>query len=123
MASARVIRQPEADWPCLAVCMRAATCGHYLTQSTKSDLSGDIARTERALQDALNDLRILVSLGQRDAESRALIQRCQELSTLLEGACARLPMGDDEDATRAAAGHLAAHLVILEREVDQAPLH
>ena len=86
-------------------------------------LSGEIARTERALQDALNELRVLVSRGRRDHQARDLILRCNELTALLTQACERLPKGDDEDATRTAARYLAAHLVILEREVEQAPLH
>jgi hypothetical protein len=86
-------------------------------------LAGAIARTERALQDALNDLRARVSLGKRDQESRALVQRCHELSTRLTEACSLLGPGGDEQATRSAAEYLAAHLVILEREVDQIPLH
>jgi hypothetical protein len=87
------------------------------------DLSAEIARTERALQDALNELRGLVSRGRRDREAHDLIDRCNTLATRLTQACERLPQGDDEDATRAAARYLAAHLVILEREVEQAPLH
>ena len=86
-------------------------------------LAGEIARTERALQDALNDLRVRVSQGRRDGEARALITRCRELAATLTRACERLADSDDENATRAAARYLAAHLVILEREVEQAPLH
>ena len=94
-----------------------------MTVSLDSVLTGEIARTERALQDALNDLRIRVSLGKRDHEAQELIRRCQALAITLREACSRLGAGDDEDATRAAADYLAAHLVILEREVEQAPLH
>ena len=83
----------------------------------------EIARTERALQDALNELRVRVSTGRRDDESRELVRHCKELADLLTEACAKLGAGSDEDATRAAAEYLAAHLVILEREVEQAPLH
>ena len=86
-------------------------------------LTGEIARTERALQDALNDLRVRISQGRRDAEARALVIRCRDLCAALTGACARLGSSEDENATRSAAHYLAAHLVILEREVEQAPLH
>ena len=91
--------------------------------STDPDLTMEIARTERALQDALNELRARVSAAKRDDESRELIRHCKELAELLHEACSKLGAGDDEDATRSAAEYLAAHLVILEREVDQAPLH
>ena len=94
-----------------------------VTRAPDPDLTGEIARTERALQDALNDLRVRVSLGKRDQASHELIRRCRDLCELLRDFCARLPAGDDEDATRSAAEYLAAHLVILEREVAQAPLH
>jgi hypothetical protein len=94
-----------------------------VTSTTDPDLTGEIARTERALQDALNDLRVRVSLGKRDQEAHELIRRCRDLCDLLRDFCTRLPAGDDEDATRSAAEYLAAHLVILEREVEQAPLH
>ena len=86
-------------------------------------LAGEIARTERALQDALNDLRVRVSQGRRDAEARTLVTRCRDLTHALMRACERLGNSDDENATRSAARYLAAHLVILEREVEQAPLH
>jgi hypothetical protein len=86
-------------------------------------LAAHIARTERALQDALNELRVRVSQGRRDPEARALVERCRDLSGRLAGACERLGDSDDENATRSAARYLAAHLVILEREVEQAPLH
>lgn len=87
------------------------------------DLTMEIARTERALQDALNELRARVSAAKRDDESRELVRHCKELAELLREACSKLGPGDDEDATRSAADYLAAHLVILEREVEQAPLH
>jgi hypothetical protein len=87
------------------------------------ELTLEIARTERALQDALNELRVRVSTGRRDDEARDLVRHCKELAELLRDACHKLPEGDDEDATRSAADYLAAHLVILEREVEQAPLH
>ena len=64
-----------------------------------------------------------VSNGKRDDESRELVRHCKELAELLREACAKLGSGTDEDATRAAAEYLVAHLVILEREVEQAPLH
>jgi hypothetical protein len=64
-----------------------------------------------------------VSTGKRDDESRELVRHCKELTELLREACGKLGHGSDEDATRAAAEYLAAHLVILEREVEQAPLH
>src|SRR3954447_17510997 len=104
---------------------RRAGCRRAAAMSEKADaaLTAEIARTERALQDALNDLRVRVSLGQRDRESRKLIARCRELGRVLTRACDRLGDSDDENATRAAAHYLAAHLVILEREVEQAPLH
>lgn len=86
-------------------------------------LSAEIARTERALQDALNDLRVRVSQGRRDGEARALVVRCRDLAADLIRACERLGTSEDENATRSAAHYLAAHLVILEREVEQAPLH
>jgi hypothetical protein len=86
-------------------------------------LAGEIARTERALQDALNELRVRVSYGRRDAEARTLIVKCRDLAAALTHACERLGNSDDENATRSAARYLAAHLVILEREVEQAPLH
>ena len=88
-----------------------------------AELSVQIARTERALQDALNDLRVRVSQGRRDAEARALVTRCRDLCAALTHACERLGDSEDENATRSAAHYLAAHLVILEREVEQAPLH
>ena len=64
-----------------------------------------------------------MSTGKRDDESRELVRHCRELAELLREACGKLGSGSDEDATRAAAEYLAAHLVILEREVEQAPLH
>jgi hypothetical protein len=87
------------------------------------DLASEIARTERAMQDALNALRDRVAQGKRDREARALIARCRALGETLLAACERLGATDDERATRAAAEYLLAHLVILEREVDQVPLH
>lgn len=64
-----------------------------------------------------------VSTGRRDGEARELVRHCKELAELLHEACNKLGPGDDESATRSAADYLAAHLVILEREVEQAPLH
>ena len=87
------------------------------------ELTLEIPSTERAMQDALNELRVGVSTGRRDDEARELVRHCKELAELLREACHKLPEGDDEDATRSAADYLAAHLVILEREVEQAPLH
>ena len=94
-----------------------------MTGGADPELASDIARAERALQDALNELRVRVSQGRRDDASRELVRRCKDLARLLREACGRLPNGDDEDATRAAAEYLAAHVVILEREVEQVPLH
>lgn len=76
-------------------------------RTPRQELHLEIARVERALRDAVDDLRVRLRTTPEDPECAARIARCLALSTQLLGAVNLLGPGEDEDATRAAARGLA----------------
>jgi hypothetical protein len=76
-------------------------------RTPRQELHLEIARVERALRDAVDDLRIRLRRTPEDAECAARVARCLAMSTQLLGAVNLLGPGEDEDATRAAARGLA----------------
>jgi len=77
------------------------------TRTPRQELYLEIARVERTLRDAVDDLRARLRNDVDDAECVPRIARCLTLSTQLLGAVDLLGPGEDEDATRAAARGLA----------------
>jgi len=80
---------------------------HPETNSPRQALYLEIARVERALRDAVDDLRARLRATPDDPECAARGARCLALSAQLLGAVSLLGPGEDEDATRAAARGLA----------------
>ena len=76
-------------------------------RTPRQELHLEIARVERALRDAVDDLRVRLRRTPEDPECAARIARCLALSSQLLGAVDLLGPGEDEDATRAAARGLA----------------
>lgn len=76
-------------------------------RTPRQELHLEIARVERALRDAVNDLRDRLAQRPDDPECDVRAVRCLDLSTQLLGAVELLGPGEDEDATRAAARGLA----------------
>ena len=76
-------------------------------RTPRQELHLEIARVERALRDAVNDLRERLKHRPDDPECDVRAVRCLDLSTQLLGAVELLGPGEDEDATRAAARGLA----------------
>jgi hypothetical protein len=76
-------------------------------RTPRQELHLEIARVERSLRDAVDDLRARLRESPDDPECAARIERCLALSTHLLGAVSLLGPGEDEDATRAAARGLA----------------
>ena len=77
------------------------------TRTPRQELHLEIARVERALRDAVDDLRARLREDPAHPECQARVERCLALSTQLLGAVNLLGPGEDEDATRAAARGLA----------------
>jgi hypothetical protein len=76
-------------------------------RTPRQELYLEIARVERALRDAVDDLRLRLRHNPDDPECAVRGARCLALSTQLLGAVDLLGPGEDEDATRAAARGLA----------------
>lgn len=76
-------------------------------RTPRQELHLEIARVERALRDAVNDLQAFLRADADDPQLGARVERCLALSTQLLGAVNLLGPGEDEDATRAAALGLA----------------
>jgi len=76
-------------------------------RTPRQELHLEIARVERALRDAVAELRERVRTAGGAPETALLATRCIALCTQLLGATDLLGPGEDEDATRAAARGLA----------------
>jgi hypothetical protein len=76
-------------------------------RTPRQELHLEIARVERALRDAVNELQTCLRANPDDPQFSAHAARCLALSTQLLGAVSLLGPGEDEDATRAAARGLA----------------
>ena len=76
-------------------------------RTPRQELHLEIARVERALRDAVDDLRERLRTHPDDPECAACAARCLALCAQLLGAVDLLGPGEDEDATRAAARGLA----------------
>jgi hypothetical protein len=76
-------------------------------RTPRQELYLEIARVERALRDAVDDLREMLRAGMPDAQCALLANRCLALSTQMLSAVDLLGPGEVEDATRAAARGLA----------------
>ena len=72
-------------------------------RTPRQELHLEIARVERALRDAVDELRARLRADPDDPECAPLTTRCLALGTQLLGAVDLLGPGEDEDATRAAA--------------------
>ena len=85
-------------------------------RTPRQELHLEIARVERALRDAVEDLRRRLRIDPDDPERVACAVRCLALSSQLLGAVDLLGPGEDEDATRATARGLADLVYRLGRE-------
>ena len=76
-------------------------------RTPRQELHLEIARVERALRDAVDDLRQWVRDDPADPRCVPQLERCLALAAQLLGAVDLLGPGEDEDATRATAHGLA----------------
>jgi hypothetical protein len=76
-------------------------------RTPRQELHLEIARVERTLRDAVDELRERLRAEVRDPQCVSIANRCIALSTQLLGAVDLLGPGEDEDATRAAAHGLS----------------
>jgi hypothetical protein len=89
-------------------------------RSPRQELYLEIARTERALREALDDLRRRLRVDRNDPRIAELAADCRALSAQLQSCTSLIGPGHDEDATRAVADGLALRLRDLLREIGEA---
>jgi hypothetical protein len=86
-------------------------------RSPRQELYLEIARTERALREGLDDLRRRLRVDRSDPRIPELAADCEALSAQLQSCMNLIGPGHDEDATRAVADGLALRLRGLLREI------
>jgi len=91
--------------------------------SSDGALIAEIAAAEQALREALLELVQRLSEGKRGKATDELMQHCREMAEILSSAVGQLGEGPDEDATRAMAARMLAHLVEIERGLKRSGLH
>ena len=89
----------------------------------RDDALAEIAHIEQGLSKAMRELNERLLAGRRDPDTDDLMQHCREMAVLLKGAVADLGHGEQADMLRQVAGHMAAGLVMLEREYKGSGMH
>ena len=93
-----------------------------MTSKPDPSLIGEIAAAE-ALREALVELAGRLNEGKHGHATDELVQHCREMAEILSSAVGQLGQGVEEDATRAAAAHMLANLLELERGLKRSGLH
>ena len=86
-------------------------------------LGDEIGRIEDTLRGGLEELAARLNSGKRGRETDELVQHCREMAEVLTEAVGRLGESSEADVLRAAAAHMAARIVALERELARSGLH
>jgi hypothetical protein len=89
-------------------------------RTPRQELYLEIARTERALREALDDVRRRLRVDRGDPRIPELAADCEALSAQLQSCVSLIGPGHDEEATRAVADGLALRLRELLREIGGA---